>query len=99
MMTVRRKRGCFAPSFLPFCIQLQPEQLAELWLVKTDDDVIADLDNWHTHLTSKIDHLLTLSSVSRNIMISEGNIVLLKEVLCRVTKMTYWSAINSDVCS
>ena len=78
-------------------IRRQTERSDDPLSVKTDDDVITDSNNWHTHLTALLNHLLALFKVARDVDVGELHVIGGKEILCRVAKGAGRSRINGDL--
>ncbi len=60
------------------------EQLLDFWLVETDDDLAANENDRHAHLTALLYHLLPPLGVNRHIVFGIGDSLLLEEDLRRV---------------
>lgn len=58
---------------------LDSERTLDARLIETDDDFAADIDDWHAHLTSLIDHFAALFEVGSDIVLHIRHIVRLKE--------------------
>jgi len=71
------------------------------FLVETDDDLSADVDDRNAHLTAHLYHFVSLDRVSRNVDFLERNIVFLEVNFCQVAVRAsrravdfYWSHTN-----
>lgn len=67
-----------------------PEQLRDDWLVETDDEIVVDCDNWHTHLARQVDHFPLLLEIARDVVLFKSDPVLLEKLFCHFAKMTRW---------
>lgn len=77
-------------------LSFKPKELNKLALIKADNHVIPDEDYRHSHLTAFINHLLSLLHIGRNVVLSVGNIVLLKKLFAHLAKMAGWGCVNGD---
>ncbi len=55
--------------------RLETEEFAQLRLIETNDDIVADANDRHTHLLRHLNHFLALLCVSRYIMFGILDIV------------------------
>jgi hypothetical protein len=67
------------------------------WLVKANNDLAVNVNDWHTHLPGFFDHFARLFHVFRHVIIRELYIVFGKKVLCQMAEMAGWRGINNNV--
>lgn len=77
---------------------LDCEQFLHLVLIEANHHVIADADDWDTHLAGHFDHLLTLLGVCRNVYLGKLHIVLIHKILGGMTEMAGGCGVNGNVC-
>ncbi len=63
------------------------QKLLNLWLIETNDNVVADNDNRHAHLPAFLYHFRALGLVLAHIEILKDDFVLCKEILGHMTEM------------
>src|SRR3990167_3970801 len=59
----------------PVIVLFNLQKLSQFWLVKTCYHLIIDKNDWHTHLSAFLNHLVAFSRVFRNVIIREDDTV------------------------
>lgn len=63
------------------------KELLDSILIKSDDEFVTDVNDWHAHLSALLNHLLTLGSINCHIVIGESNFLLCEVIFGHMTKM------------
>lgn len=65
-------------------------------LVKPDNHLISDEDDWYAHLTTAVDHLFALLKIRGHVVIRERNVVRREEFLRCMTEVTCRRRVNGN---
>lgn len=72
------------------------EHACDMVFAEADDDIVIDTDDRYAELPGEIDHLLALLYIGADIVFGVCDVMLRKEFLCEVAKMTVLGAIDGD---
>jgi hypothetical protein len=72
------------------------ESRREPLLVKTDNQIVADKDDGHAHLTRLLNHFLALLEIMRDIVFGIVDALILQKILCHLAEVTGRRAVNGD---